>query len=236
MPGPGGLGKAGFWVPGMGRPFSPGETDLPILCTLASWAVTEWSDQGPGELFPARRGPPCPLLFPTPASTPFHFPRPPSLPRAGELGMFPRPQGGKGIPVLRRQSWVVGWGESQRLASRPRSQLVGGQRRGRRLQWEPPPPSPAPPHLAPGRSEGPGEPQTPGRLGIAAREGVRRNAGRWAKECGHRVRGGLAPRPGASGRGASAQLSAPQVDPLVVVDALADAERRGAFLLCTPAI
>lgn len=110
MPGPGGLGKAGFWVPGMGRPFSPGETDLPILCTLASWAVTEWSDQGPGELFPARRGPPCPLLSPTPASTPFHFPRPQSLPRAGELGMFPRPQGGKGIPVLRRQAWVVGWG------------------------------------------------------------------------------------------------------------------------------
>ena len=76
--------------------------------------------------------------------------------------MFPRPQGGKGIPVLRRQAWLLGWGESQRLASRPRSQLVGGQRRGRRLQWEPPPPLPPLPTSHLGGARDPGSPRRPG--------------------------------------------------------------------------
>lgn len=177
--GPGGLGKAGFWVPGMGRSSSPGETNCSIQSTLASWAAIEWSGHGPGKLFLAGRGPGFPC-FP---HTRFYTPPPPQPGRQthlpcqelGSQGCFHSRRVGRGFRDSRERLVCRVGGSSQRLASKPVSQPVGGERRGGGCSGSHPPPPPplCTTHLGGAREWG--EPRAAGE----ARE--RRPGGRAAK-------------------------------------------------------
>lgn len=178
-------------------------------CPLASWAVTEWS----GDAFPAPGGPRVPSS-PAPAAAPFPFrslagrPTPTLQPGAREFGVFPQPRGGKGIPGLRGEACVL-LGECPRsLGLETRIPGCGRTAQGPQLQRQPPPPPPAPPPWAERATRG--APSPPGGSGALLPEGMRRKAGRGARGCGPQGRGGLAPRPGAPGRGNSVHLSAPR--------------------------
>lgn len=153
MPALGGLGKAGFWVAGLGRASSPGEANLPILCTLASWAVTEWSDHGPGERFLAPREPESPCSsgagsYTLPPPQPSRQTGTHLLGRAlGSWGCFHSRRVGRGFRYSRGR--LVCWvGSSpQRLTCRPGSQPVGRRRTGGGCSGSPllrPHPSPLP--------------------------------------------------------------------------------------------
>lgn len=217
MPEPGGRGVEG-WGGYLGRPASGclERGDLPLQekqtsrrdceCVGVSGGdrvVRSWTrDAFPGSKrtrvlsFPRH-----PLLHPSTSAAESVDPRPPSLPGALESRRSAQPQGGKGIPGPQERrvcrAGAVGGVPSARRVDRGSNRLeesAGAEAAvGSHLSVRPPHP-PALPQIAPGRSEGVGEPHAvPAGSGAKSRRACGK---RRARGCGHPMRGDLASRPG----------------------------------------